>query len=117
MELLGEFKNYYKEIFYVDETNYSVIYNAFNQEKKYVCLKIIEKEKLKTGDYNFLLEQFIKEEEITKLCKSQYTINLYRKLENEKIILFELEYFEQDLKNYLSDYGKPSLELFKNIAL
>ena len=116
MELLGEFKDYYKEIFYVDETNYSVIYNAFNQEKKYVCLKIIEKEKLKTGDYNFLLEQFRKEEEIMKLCKSPYTINLYRKLENEKIILFELEYFEQDLKNYIGDNGKPSIELFKNIV-
>ena len=116
MELLGEFKDNYKELISIDETNYSKIYKAFKEDNEYVCLKIIEKNSLKNGDYNFLLEQIKREEEITKLCQSQNIVRLYKKLENEKCIIFEYEYFETDLKEYISENGLGSNELYKNIV-
>ena len=116
MELLGEFKDNYKELISIDETNYSKIYKAFKEDNEYVCLKIIEKNSLKNGDYNFLLEQIKREEEITKLCQSQNIVRLYKKLENEKCIIFEYEYFETDLKEYINENDLVSNELYKNIV-
>ena len=76
-ELLGDFRDNYKELISIDEKNYSKIYSAFKKDDGYVRLKIIEKNSLKNGDYNFLLEQIKREEEITKLCQSQNIIKLH----------------------------------------
>ena len=43
-------------------------------------------------DYDFLLERLKQEEEITKKCNSDNTVNLYRKLETESHIILDLEY-------------------------
>ena len=104
--MLGKYKNDYEDLFFVDETNTSKIYRGYN--KKYerdCCLKVISKSELKLGDYDLRLEQIKREEEITKLCNSEYTINFYRRLDTDDYIIFELEYCEDDLKTYLDDNG------------
>ena len=100
--ILGAYRNNYKILAKIDETNLSKIYKAFNlNSNREVCLKVIDKEMLKNGDYDFLLEQVNKEGEITKLCNSEYTINLYGKLENQRYIIYELEYIEINLRRLI----------------
>ena len=70
---------------------------------------MINKKKSKLGD-NFLKAQIKREEEISSLCKSEYTIDLYRKLETEEHIILEYEYFEEDMLNYIYENG----ELYRN---
>ena len=120
MSILDELQKYYKEIYFHEESNYSKIYRAFNQyTNKYVYLKVIEVELLKMGDYDFLLEQIKREEIITKLCKSNHIVNLYQKYKLLDYIIFEYEYFEFDLKNYVFENGplKEDINFFKNIVL
>ena len=50
MDILGQYKNNYKDIFFEDETNTSQIYKAINKKKnRSCCLKVIRKEQLKNG--------------------------------------------------------------------
>ena len=83
------------------------------------CLKIISKQQLQLGDYDFLFELLNREEKITNLCNSENTVHFYRKLETKDNIIFELEYCEDNLNNYLLENGelKGYLELFKNIII
>ena len=61
MSELGEFKEFYKEIYSEEETNTGQTYRAYNKEYKRECfLKVIRKDNLKMGDYDLLLEQIIK---------------------------------------------------------
>ena len=120
VDFLGKYKNDYIEIFFEEENNYYKIYKGFNQKtNKYIFLKVFNINQLKSGNYNYLLKQINTEEEITKLCNSDNTINFYRKLETPENIIFELEYMEINLKDYLKENGslKGKLDLFKNIVL
>ena len=120
LEILGKYYSDYDEIMFEDETNLSIIYKAINKkDQRFCCLKAINKEKLKLLDYNFLLKRLKKEEEITKLCNSENTVNFYRKLETENSIIFELEACDNNLKNYLEDSGELEQEIhfFKDIVL
>ena len=120
MSIFGEFEAYYEDEFFMEENNYSKIYKAYNKKTKTnVCLKVIEKKKLKTGEYNFLLKQIKREEEITKLCKSENIVNIYRKLENEDLVIFELELLDTNLNEYIQDNGglEREVEFFKKIVL
>ena len=102
------------------ETNDTKIYTAYNKKtKKDVVLKVISKEKLKEGDYDFLLEQLNREEQLTKLCSSPYIVNLYQRLETEENIIFELEQCNTDLSNYLFNNGELAREkdLFKKVVI
>ena len=55
MSELGQFENNYSEIYIKDETNFSRIYRCINNEnRKNVCLKVIDKKKLKIGDYKII---------------------------------------------------------------
>ena len=119
-DILGEYFNNYEDYNDVNETNQSIIYKAFNKKtQKVCCLKIISKKQLELGDYDFLLEQINREEEITKLCNSEYTVNFYNRIENDEYIIFELENCETDLKSYLNDNGGLSnnIELFKDVII
>ena len=121
-EFLGEYKNDYEHVMKIEKetTSLSETYQAFNKKKQTrCCLKIISKEKLKIQDYDFLRERIEKEQEIQILCNSENTINFFRKFETEKSIIFELEYYEQNLYNFLNENGelKYKLTLFKNIVI
>ena len=120
--ILGDYKDDYKDYFKVEKetTGLSETYQALNKKnKKSCCLKIISKEKLKMQDYDYLLERIKKEQEIQILCNSDNTVNFYRRLETEENIIFELEFYEQNLYNYLKENGelKYQLKLFKNIVI
>ena len=117
--ILGDYVHDYEDINLVSETNQGKIYKAFNTKtEKDCCLKVINKSELELGDYDFLIEQINREEEITKLCNSEYTVNFYRRIENNNYIIFELENCETDLKEYLNDNGELSnKELFKKIII
>ena len=116
-EILGDYLNNYEDIYSNDEDN--KIFKAYNKiKKRKCCLKVINKNQLKLGDYDYLLEQIKREEEITKLCNSEYTVNFYQKFENENNIIFELEYFDDDLKDYLfNNDDLKNDEFFKEIVI
>ena len=120
MSVLGEYKNNYEDIFFDDETNTSKIYKGYNKIfNRDCCLKVINKEQLKMGDYDLLLQQIKREEELTKLCNSENTVNFYQKLETKENIIFELEYCNEDMKSYLENNGelKSNLKFFKQIVI
>ena len=102
------------------DTNDTKIYIAYNKiTKRDVVLKVISKQKLKEGEYNFLLEQLKREEQLTKLCNSPYIVNFYQKLETDENIIFELEHCGEDLHKYLYNNGELSKkkDLFKIIVI
>ena len=112
-------KNEY-DINFLDETNTFKIYKAFKKkEDKEVILKIINKNQLKLGDYDFLLEQIKNEEEINKLCECENIVNLIRKFEIENNIIFEFEPYTKNLMKYLKEKGdlRRNIDMFKNLVL
>ena len=93
-QMLEQYKKEYKDLILEEDTNNNKIFSAFNVINQRSCiLKVINKEKLKLGDYNFLIRQIKREEELTSYCNSEYTVNLFRKLDTNDDIIFELEYF------------------------
>ena len=121
-KILGKYKDDYEDVMIIDSetTSLSETYHALNKKNnKLCCLKVISKKKLKLQDYDFLLERINKEQEIQTLCSSENIINFHRRLETEKNIIFELEFYEQNLYNYLRNNGefKYQLKLFKNIIV
>ena len=81
-------------------------------------MKVFDKKKLEAADYNYLLK-IDNEEEKTKLCNSLYTINIYEKKQDSDFIIFELEDFEDNLKNYIYSKGELEREIdfFREIVL
>ena len=121
-EILGKYKSDYQDIVSEDkkDTNMSKIFIAFNKKNNNeCCLKVISKEKLKTQDYNYLLERLKKEQEIQKECNSTNTVNFYRRLDIDENVIFELEYCDNDLYNYLQENGEleNNKKFYKNIVI
>ena len=103
-DLLGKYSENYQDTWFIGKTNISYIYHAERKDnEKEVCLKVIDKQLLELGDYDFLIEQINREETITKLCNSESTINLYQRIDNQNYIIFELEYFEHNLKYFINN--------------
>ena len=134
---LGQYKNDYNHIFPKQkksnekekdiENAYSPIkiYQAEKGEER-VLLKVINKEILKEEeDYDFHIECIQKEIELNNLCNSDYILKLNRSFETDKNIVFELEYYDDDLKQYLFNNGKletklvgrDNLQSFKEITI
>ena len=106
-EQLGEYKDDFSEIFFENESNVSKIYKAYNKKKERSCiLKIIDKNELKKGDYDFHINRLKKEEEISRLCNSENTVNIYSKFETENHIIFEFELCDYNLNQYFLEEGK-----------
>ena len=121
-KILGKYKDDYEDIVYEDnyENGIYQIYTAYNKKNNSeCCLKAISKEKLKTQNYDFILERINKEQEIQTLCNSANTVNFIRRLETEEYIIFELEYCEDNLNNYLQENGELNREkkIFKEIVV
>ena len=134
---LGQYKNDYNHIFIKHkkwnekekdiENAYSPIkiYSAEKGEER-VLLKVIDKELLKEEeDYDFHIECIQKEIELNNLCNSDCVLKLNRSFETDKNIVFELEYYDDDLKQYLFNNGKletklvgrDNLQSFKEITI
>ena len=123
-KILGKYKDDYEDLVSEDknDSNMSKIYTAFNKnDKTECCLKVISKEKLKAHDYNYLQERLKKEQEIQILCNSENTVNFYKRLETDDHIIFELEYCDYNLNNYLQENGEfnnmKEKSFFKEIVI
>ena len=111
-QILEQYSKDYQDIIFEQETNNSKIFIATNINNQRTCtLKVISKEKLKLGDYTFLKNQLKREEELTAICNSEYTVNLYRKLETTDYIIFELEFFEDSIYDYFRENGPLNRDL------
>ena len=92
-KILEQYSKDYQDIIFEQETNNSKIFIATNINNQRTCtLKVISKEKLKLGDYTFLKNQLKREEELTAICNSEYTVNLYRKLDTTDYIILYLNW-------------------------
>jgi len=111
-QIFEQYSKEFKDIIFEDGSNNNQIFSAFNVINQRSCiLKVINKEKLKLGNYTFLKKQIKREEEITLSCNSEYTVNLYRKLETTEYIIFELEYFEDSIYKDIINYGPLNRDL------
>ena len=114
-EIFGQYRSDYQDLIHDIEadTNTRKIYNGFNIKNNRQCiLKIISKKKLLLGDYDFLIQQINREEEINKICKSENIIEFYRRLDTNDNIIFELEYCECDLKSYFESKESLAKDLY-----
>ena len=126
---LGEYKEKYSCIFKIQHENiledeFIKFYSALKGEEK-IILKSINKEHLKDEeDYDFHIEQIKKEIKLNYICNSDYIIKMNQNFETEKNIVYELEYYDLDLKQYLFEKGNletklvgvDNLKIFKDIA-
>ena len=119
-KILGPYANDYNDIILKEETNTGLIYLGINIKNNRKCaLKVINKNQLKLGDYDYLLNQINLSEEINKLCQSENIVDLYQRLETEDYIIFELEYCDTDLKEYFLENGEleKKKDFFKKIII
>ena len=101
INFLGKYKNEYKIIQIMKKDLIFIIYKAINLfDGRCVCLKVYNKNKLKIGDFDYFIEQIQKEEEIVKLCKCQNIVNIYKKIENQSFIIFEMDSWDFNLDDY-----------------
>jgi serine/threonine protein kinase len=115
---LGEYKDDFKFIKLIKKDLIYKIYKAENtKDNRKVSLKVYNKKELEQGDYDFFLEQIKREEEIIKLCDSPYIINIYRKIETNDNIIFEMESWETNLYDYIKKNGgfTNKIERFEKI--
>ena len=118
-QILEQYIKEYKDILFEEESNNSKLFSAFNITTQRSCiLKVINKNDIKYKDHTSFQRQINREEEITRLCKSEYTVNLYRKLETKEFIIFELEYFDSTIYKYIQNNGPliGDLDFFKYIV-
>ena len=131
---LGKYKSDYSHIFKVkkkygekvkEDDSPVKLYEALKGEER-ILLKIIDKEKLKKEeDYDFHIEHIQKEVELTNICDSENIMKLNKFFETEKNFVFELEYCDYDLKEFLYQngalenkmIGKNNLQTFKEITI
>ena len=105
-EFLGQNEKNFKDISFLGGNKINKYYKAYNiKEDRFSCLKVIDKKKLENGDYDSLLIQIKREEEILKLCKCDNIVNIYDKFENDNFIIFELEFCSYNLAEYIKSYG------------
>jgi len=118
-KILGQYNNEYEIMGLRDETGLCEAYYGTNKNLERDCiLKVINKEHIKQLDFDLIMKQLEREEQYTKLCNSENTVNFYKKLETEENIIFELEYCQSSLKDYLNENGKLERNptIFKNIV-
>ena len=115
---LGENEKIFENISFLGGNKINKYYKAFNIIKKRIsCLKVIDKKNLENGDYDSLLIQVKREEEILKLCKCDNIVNIYDKYENDNFIIFELEFCSYNFAEYIKNHYplKKNLNLFYDL--
>ena len=108
----------YKDIYFLEKIHYYEIYGGYNKIlKKEVSLKIIKKEQFK--DKDLLLKNVKNEEKILKECKSDNILDFYSYFETKDNIIFEQEYYQSNLREYIMENGPSNYDLgfFKKVVL
>ena len=118
---LGQYSDDYEEVIGIAETPLSKIYSAYNHKKNRNCyLKVTNKNEMKKGEYDFLLQKLQREEQLTRICKCKNVVELYQKLEINDNIIFELEYCENNIYEcIINKYGglEGNKTFFRKILL
>ena len=115
---LGKYKNDYKIIKIMKKDFIYTIYGAKNIKNKEVCLKVYNKKKLKMGDYDYFIDLIKREEKIVKLCKCGNIVNIYKKIETEDDIIFEIDSWDFTLADFIENRKRPlDLKFFLNFLL
>ena len=88
-----------------EEESYNKISKIYR--RKYIWIKVINKEKLKALDYIFLQERLKKEQELQTLCNIDdiYIVAFEQRLETEDNIIFKLDACDGNLYNHLQNDG------------
>ena len=118
-EILSNYKNNFKDIFFEDKSEYNVTFRAIEKEtNKNVFLKVYDKKLIEKGQKDFLLKQIEREDKITQLCKFENIVELYKKLETDLSIIFVYEYCFKSLSDYFKENGelKKRPKFFKKIV-
>ena len=108
----------YKDIYFLEKIHYYEIYGGYSKIlKKEVSLKIIKKEQFK--DKDLLLKKVKNEEKILKECKSENILDFYSYFETKDNIIFEQEYYQSNLREYIMENGPSNYDLgfFKKVVL
>ena len=101
-KFLGIYETYFRNVIPIDENKICKYYKAINVfDNNDVCLKVINLEELKHGDYDYYMNQMKKEEKINELLESSHIMKIYNKYENSNYIIYELEYFEMTLEKFI----------------
>ena len=110
---LGEYKDNFANIKLIKKDFIYNLYKAENiKEHRDVSLKVYDKKKLEKGDYDYFIEQIKREEEIINLCKCENIVNIYRKIETNQYIIFEMESWDINLADFIKIYGHFRLSKF-----
>lgn len=103
-KFLGIYDKIFNNVILIDENKISKYYKAFNVLNiKDVCLKVINLEELKHGDYDTYMNQMKKEEKIIKLIESPHIMKIKNKYKNSNYIIYESEYFEMTLEKFIKN--------------
>lgn len=119
--LFGNYINDYEDIHFQEKIHDYEIYIAYNlKEKRDVSLKLIKKELFK--DKTLLKKQMENEKNILKKLsdsKSKNILKLYRDFETEENIIFEQEYYDTNLREYIMNNGPADYkkDFFKEIVI
>ena len=112
-DFLGEYEDDFFDIKLVKKDFIYNLYKAENiKEHRKVSLKVYDKKKLEKGDYDYFMEQIKREEETIKLCKCENIVNIYRKMETNQYIIFEMESWDINSADYIKKYGHFRLSKF-----
>ena len=118
--LLGNYNCIFKKIDLVEENILSKTYKVYDiPNEREIYLKIIVKNYLKKGNYDYLLDRINKEEEITNLCSSDNILKIYKRLETKESIIFVSEIFDMNLMDYIEKNGplKNNFQFFLDIVI
>ena len=105
----------------ISENEITKYYRAYNKVLgKKICLKIIDTKELKKGNYDYFLKQIQKEEQIINSFNDDDESNIMafsEKYEISNYIIYELEYFEMTLDQYIKKHGpiKKNASIFIKI--
>ena len=108
----------YEDLYFLEKIHNYEIYGGYSKIlNKQVSLKIIKKDQFK--DKDLLLKKIQNEEKILKECKSENILDFYRYFETKDNIIFEQEFYQSNLREYLMENGPSSydLEFFKEVIL
>ena len=118
-QIISEIKGDYEGFHLIEKNSYGGWYKGIDTKiNKNVCLKIYCIKLLEKGKKDFLLKQIEREVELTKLCKSEYILELYERIDIKDAIILKYESFESNLFDYLYSNGelKNNKNFFKKVV-
>ena len=118
--ILGNHYQEYDDIYLLSENKYYNYYNALSKkDKQFYILKVYFNKKLEDGEMDYLISQIHSEIEILNKIKSDNIITKYSDFKTDHAYVLVLEYYEQNLQQYIKDNGPLYFEtsIFQKLIL